>query len=360
MIEQKEFKLIQKLYEKFIILKRNLEYDKKKNRLKEIHLLLSNTQNWKNILITTQLYKENKEIETIILKIKDIDKKIKKIKILLRENDKKNIYSIHILITELKQKIQNLTLYTMLSQKNDKLNCYIDIQSGSGGLDAQNWAKMLLRMYLKWLHKKEFKVAIIHESEGDNIGIKSATVHVSGKYAYGWLRTETGIHRLVRPSPFNNNKKRHTSFCSIFVYPEIKKSHEIKIQSNDLRIDFYRSSGAGGQHVNTTESAVRVTHIPTGIVTQSQSDRSQHKNKNQALKQLVSKLHELQIQKKKTEQKKKEQLKHKIRWGNQIRSYILDDARIKDLRTGIEKTNIQEILNGDLDHFIEASLKMGL
>lgn len=248
----------------------------------------------------------------------------------------------------------------MFSKTHDACNCYIDIQSGSGGTEAQDWSKILLKMYLKWLDKKGFKTKIIEESTGEIVGIKSATVQVFGAYAFGWLRTETGIHRLIRKSPFDAGKRRHTSFSSVFIYPDIEEKINIKIHSSDLRIDVYRASGAGGQHVNRTESAVRITHIPTNLVTQCQNNRSQHKNKEQAIKQMKAKLYELQLQKKRREKTQIESNKLNISWGNQIRSYILDNSKIKDLRTGIEKHDIQSVLNGDLDDFIEQSLILGL
>jgi len=248
----------------------------------------------------------------------------------------------------------------MFSSKHDNCNCYVDIQSGSGGTDAQDWAKILLRMYLKWADKKGFQTEIIHESIGEIVGIKSATIKVHGEYAFGWLRTETGIHRLIRKSPFDSGKRRHTSFSSVFVYPDIDDQIYININSSELRVDVYRASGAGGQHVNRTESAVRITHLPTNLVTQCQSSRSQHKNKEQAIQQMKSKLYEMQKREKQKKKKELEKNKSNITWGNQIRSYILDNSKIKDLRTGIEKNHIQSVLDGDLDDFIEQSLIIGL
>jgi len=248
----------------------------------------------------------------------------------------------------------------MFSGKYDHLNCYVDLQSGSGGTEAQDWTNMLLRMYVKWSDRKKFKTELIEISEGEIAGIKSATIKISGEYAFGWFRTETGIHRLVRKSPFNANGHRHTSFCSAFVYPDINHDISIKIKKSDLRIDVYRASGAGGQHVNRTESAVRITHLPSGTVTQCQNDRSQHKNKEQAMKQLIAKLHHIETEKQKTEKQKSNNNKLTISWSSQIRSYILDDARIKDLRTGIECRDIQSILDGKLDLFVKQSLKLGI
>ncbi|AHN24653.1 Peptide chain release factor 2 [Gilliamella apicola] len=248
----------------------------------------------------------------------------------------------------------------MFSGDYDSADCYLDIQSGSGGTEAQDWAEMLLRMYLRWGESKGFTTEVMEVSDGDVAGIKSATIKVSGDYAYGWLRTETGVHRLVRKSPFDSGNRRHTSFASVFVYPEIDDNIDIDINPADLRIDVYRASGAGGQHVNRTESAVRITHIPTGIVTQCQNNRSQHSNKDQAMKQLKAKLYELEMQKKNAEKQQMEDNKSDIGWGSQIRSYVLDDSRIKDLRTGVETRNTQAVLDGDLDQFIEESLKAGL
>jgi len=244
--------------------------------------------------------------------------------------------------------------------KMDANNAYLDIQSGSGGTEAQDWAEMLLRMYLRWGDQHKFKTQILECSAGEVAGIKSATVHFEGSYAFGWLRTETGVHRLVRKSPFDSGNRRHTSFASVFASPEIDENIEVDVNPADLRIDTYRSSGSGGQHVNTTDSAVRITHVPTNIVVQCQNERSQHKNKAQALKQLRAKLYELELQKKTADQKILEASKSDISWGSQIRSYVLDDSRIKDLRTGVETTNTQAVLNGDLDRFMEASLKEGL
>jgi peptide chain release factor 2 len=260
----------------------------------------------------------------------------------------------------LEAKLVDLEFRRMFSGQHDGSDCYIDIQSGSGGTEAQDWANMVLRMYLRWGDAHGYKPELIELSDGDVAGIKSATVKFTGEYAFGWLRTETGVHRLVRKSPFDSGGRRHTSFCSVFVYPEIDDDIEIDINPADLRIDVYRASGAGGQHVNRTESAVRITHIPTGVVVQCQNDRSQHKNKDQCMKQLKAKLYELEIQKQNAEKQALEETKSDIGWGSQIRSYVLDDARIKDLRTGVETRNTQSVLDGDLDKFIEASLKSGL
>ncbi|AGJ61234.1 Peptide chain release factor 2 [Candidatus Moranella endobia PCVAL] len=263
-------------------------------------------------------------------------------------------------LTVLEEKLGQIELRRLFAGEYDSADCYLDIQAGSGGTEAQDWASMLLRMYLRWAESRGFHTEMIEESAGEVAGIKSVTIKVIGDYAYGWLRTETGVHRLVRKSPFDSCGRRHTSFSSAFVYPEVDDDIDIEINPAHLRIDVYRASGAGGQHVNRTESAVRITHLPTNIVTQCQSDRSQHKNKDQAMKQLKSKLYEFELQKKNAEKQTLEDTKSNISWGSQIRSYVLDDSRIKDLRTGIETRNIQSVLDGNLDQFIEASLKAGL
>lgn len=321
-------------------------------------------ETWKTKQSIYQLNKEKNSLNMIVEKIEKIEKKIEETSIFIElaqeTKDYTIIKDIIIEIEKIEEKIKKLEFYRMFSKKHDNCNCYIDIQSGSGGTEAQDWSKILLKMYLKWCDKKGFKTEIIEESIGEIVGIKSATIQVFGEYAFGWLRTETGIHRLIRKSPFDSGNRRHTSFSSVFIYPDIEEKINIEISLSDLRIDVYRASGAGGQHVNRTESAVRITHIPTNLVTQCQSNRSQHKNKEQAIKQMKSKLYELQIQKKRKEQKKIENNKLDISWGNQIRSYILDHSKIKDLRTGIEKHDIQSILNGDLDDFIEQSLILGL
>lgn len=263
-------------------------------------------------------------------------------------------------LDQLSAKLEQLEFRRMFSGEYDSADCYLDIQAGSGGTEAQDWASMLLRMYLRWAESKGFKTEVIEESDGDVAGLKSATIKIIGDYAFGWLRTETGVHRLVRKSPFDSGGRRHTSFSSVFIYPEVDDDIDIDINPADLRIDVYRASGAGGQHVNKTESAVRITHLPTNIVVQCQNDRSQHKNKDQAFKQLRAKLYEYEMQKKNADKQMLEDNKSDIGWGSQIRSYVLDDSRIKDLRTNVETRNTQAVLDGDLDKFIEASLKAGL
>lgn len=278
----------------------------------------------------------------------------------VEENDPDTVTEVEEELTGLKATLEKLEFRRMFSGEMDENNAYIEIQSGSGGTEAQDWANMMLRMYLRWCESKGFKAELMEVTDGEVAGIKGATIKVDGEYAFGWLRTETGVHRLVRKSPFDSGNRRHTSFASVFVSPEVDDNIDIEINPADLRIDVYRASGAGGQHVNRTESAVRITHMPSGIVTQCQNDRSQHKNKDQAMKQLKAKLYEMEMQKRNAEAQAMEDSKADIGWGSQIRSYVLDDSRIKDLRTGIENRNTQAVLDGDLDPFIEASLKAGL
>jgi peptide chain release factor 2 len=276
------------------------------------------------------------------------------------ESDDATLSAVGEDVAGIEKDVAALEFRRMFSNALDPNNCFIDIQAGSGGTEAQDWASMLERMYLKYCDKKGFSAELLEQSDGEVAGIKSATIKVSGEYAYGHLRTEVGVHRLVRKSPFDANARRHTSFASVFVYPEIDDSIEVEINPADLRIDVYRASGAGGQHVNKTESAVRITHIPTGIVVQSQNDRSQHRNRAECFAMLKSRLYELEIRKRTAEQNKLEEAKTDIAWGHQIRSYVLDQSRIKDLRTGVEIGNTQAVLDGDLDEFITASLKQGV
>lgn len=278
----------------------------------------------------------------------------------VNDSDEESIDAIQQDLKHYENRIAELEFRRMFSGEMDQCNAFLDIQSGSGGTEAQDWAEMLLRMYLRWGEASGFKTELMEVSPGDVAGIKSATIHFEGDYVFGRLRTETGVHRLVRKSPFDSGNRRHTSFAAVFVSPEIDDDIEIDINPADLRIDVYRASGAGGQHVNKTESAVRITHNPTGVVVQCQTDRSQHKNKASAMKQLKAKLYELEIQKRNADQKAVEDNKSDIGWGSQIRSYVLDQSRIKDLRTGVETGNTQAVLDGDLDQFIEASLKSGL
>lgn len=278
----------------------------------------------------------------------------------VEENDEAAVADIEKEVNRLNSVMEVLEFRRMFSGEMDPNNAYLDIQSGSGGTEAQDWANMLLRMYLRWADSHGFKTQIVELSAGEVAGIKSATVHIEGEYVFGWLRTEIGVHRLVRKSPFDSGNRRHTSFAAVFVSPEIDDNIEIDINPADLRIDTYRSSGAGGQHVNTTDSAVRITHIPTNTVVSCQNERSQHANKDHAMKMLRAKLYELEMQKRNAAAQALEDTKSDIGWGSQIRSYVLDQSRIKDLRTGVENTNCDAVLDGDLDKFIEASLKQGL
>lgn len=310
------------------------------------------------------LGKERAQLEKVVQTIDRLDKGLTESHDLLelsqQEDDESTVSAVLQDLEELEQQLFRLEFNRMFSGETDECNAFLDIQSGSGGTEAQDWAEMLLRMYLRWAESRGFTTEMIDYSPGEVAGIKGATVKVEGDYAFGWLRTETGVHRLVRKSPFDAGNRRHTSFAAVFVSPELDDSIEIDINPTELRIDVYRASGAGGQHVNRTESAVRITHLPTNLVVQCQNDRSQHKNKATAMKQLRAKLYELEMQKRRATQQVIEDSKVDIGWGHQIRSYVLDQSRIKDLRTGIETTNTQAVLNGDLDPFIKASLKQGL
>jgi len=278
----------------------------------------------------------------------------------VEEDDPDTLASVETDLLTLERKIGALEFQRMFSGDMDDRPCFIDIQAGSGGTEAQDWAEMLLRMYLRWAETRGWDAEIVEASAGEVAGIKSATIRVEGEYAYGWCRTETGVHRLVRKSPYDSGNRRHTSFASVFVSPEVDDNIDIEIDPSDLRIDVYRASGAGGQHVNRTESAVRITHEPSGIVVQCQTDRSQHKNKDRAMSQLRAKLYEMELQKQREQAQAAEEEKADIGWGSQIRNYVLDQSRIKDLRTGVERTDTQKVLDGDLDEFVGASLKAGL
>lgn len=296
-------------------------------------------------------------IDELLIGINDADELLS---LAIDENDDSTIEEVACDLASFEDRIADLEFHRMFSGEMDDYNAFIDIQSGAGGTEAQDWAEMILRMYLRWAESHNFQTDLIEVSAGEIAGIKSATARIAGEYAYGWLRTETGVHRLVRKSPFDSGNRRHTSFASVFVSPEVDDDIDIDIDLSDLRIDVYRASGAGGQHVNRTESAVRITHIPTNIVVQCQNDRSQHKNKATAMKQLKAKLYEFELQIRRSETSKIEESKANVGWGNQIRSYVLDQSRIKDLRTGIETGNTQAVLDGRLDEFIEAGLKQGL
>ena len=310
------------------------------------------------------LGKERAQLEAVVESLESLQQGLQDAAELLElageENDTAAVTELLTELASFERHIADLEFQRMFSGAADACYAFLDIQAGSGGTEAQDWAEMLLRMYLRWGERRGFQTELIEVSPGEVAGIKSATVRFEGPYAYGWLRTETGVHRLVRKSPFDSGNRRHTSFAAVFVSPEIDDSFEIDINPADLRIDVYRASGAGGQHVNRTESAVRITHLPSGIVTQCQNDRSQHKNRATAMKQLKAKLYELEVQKRNAESQALEESKSDIGWGSQIRSYVLDQSRIKDLRTGVEVGNTQAVLDGDLDKFIEASLKSGL
>ena len=330
----------------------------------EIEILLAKDGLWDHPEEVKPVLKERTLLSSKIDLCKNLSKDIEECEILLdlalEESDLETLEDVSNQVEAIDTRIKELSLNLMLDGEDDHNNAIVSINAGAGGTEAQDWAEMLLRMYLRWGEAHGFKTELMEASAGDVAGIKSATIHISGEYVFGRLRTETGVHRLVRKSPFDSGNRRHTSFAAVFVSPEIDDDIEIDINPADLRIDVYRASGAGGQHVNRTESAVRITHNPTGVVVQCQNDRSQHKNKATAMKQLKAKLYELEIQKRNADQQAVEETKSDIGWGSQIRSYVLDQSRIKDLRTNVETGNTQAVLDGDLDQFIEASLKSGL
>ena len=340
------------------------DLDTKSERLTEVVRELEDPAIWDNPERAQELGRERARLEEVVLTLATMAQSLQDagelLEIAAEEEDVASVEEIAADVAGLEAEIAQLEFRRMFSGEMDEANAFLDIQSGSGGTEAQDWAEMLLRMFLRWGERHGFKTELIEVSAGEVAGIKSATVRFEGDYAFGWLRTETGVHRLVRKSPFDSGNRRHTSFAAVFVSPEIADDFEIDINPADLRIDVYRASGAGGQHVNRTESAVRITHAPSGIVVQCQNDRSQHKNKATAMKQLKSKLYELEMQKRSVDQQALEETKSDIGWGSQIRSYVLDQSRIKDLRTGVEVGNTQAVLDGDLDQFIEASLKSGL
>ncbi|OAI12335.1 peptide chain release factor 2 [Methylomonas koyamae] len=345
-------------------LKNYLDFDSKSERLVEVLRELEDPAIWNKPEQAQAMGKERAMLEGIVNTIKDLEQGLNDAEELLamavEENDADTVDTVANDLEGYEKQVANLEFQRMFSGEMDANNAFLDIQAGSGGTEAQDWASMIERMYLRWGEAKGFKTELIEESPGDVAGIKSATIKFEGPYAFGWLRTETGVHRLVRKSPFDSGNRRHTSFASVFVSPEIDDDIEIDINPADLRIDVYRASGAGGQHVNRTESAVRITHAPSGIVTQCQSDRSQHKNKDTAMKQLKAKLYEMEMLKRSEGLQAIEDSKSDIGWGSQIRSYVLDQSRIKDLRTNVETGNTQAVLDGALDQFIEASLKSGL
>ncbi|XKE47543.1 peptide chain release factor 2 [Halomonas organivorans] len=356
--------LIKDLSERTDVLRGYLDYAEKKDRLEEVTRELEDPDVWSDPDYAQKLGKERATLEAIVATIDELDQGLADSQDLLElaemEEDEGTVEEVQRELEGLQASLEKLEFRRMFSGEMDENNAYLDIQAGSGGTEAQDWANMLLRMYLRWCEHHGFKAEIIELSAGEVAGIKSATVHVQGEYAFGWLRTETGVHRLVRKSPFDSGGRRHTSFASVFLSPEVDDSFEVDINPADLRTDTYRSSGAGGQHVNTTDSAVRITHEPTGIVVACQSQRSQHANRDFAMKQLKAKLWEHEMEKRNAAKQAAEDSKADIGWGSQIRSYVLDDQRIKDLRTGVQTSNCDKVLDGDLDQFIEASLKQGL
>ncbi|WP_106408285.1 peptide chain release factor 2 [Parendozoicomonas haliclonae] len=355
---------IKDMTERTDVLRGYLDYAGKKDRLIEVERELEDPAIWNEPENAQALGRERSQLEAVVSTIDTMDQGLADARELLdmsvEDDDEDGVQGVVEELDALREQLEKLEFRRMFSGEMDPNNAYLDIQAGSGGTEAQDWANMMLRMYLRWGEDKGFKCEIIEASAGEVAGIKSATVQFTGEYAFGWLRTETGVHRLVRKSPFDSGGRRHTSFSSVFVSPEIDDNIEIEINPADLRIDTYRSSGAGGQHVNTTDSAVRITHVPSGIVVACQNQRSQHQNKDKAMQQLKAKLYEQEMMKRSADAQALEDTKSDIGWGSQIRSYVLDNSRIKDLRTGVETRNTQAVLDGDLDRFIEASLKKGL
>ncbi|MDX9707580.1 MAG: peptide chain release factor 2 [Azospira sp.] len=355
---------IDDLAERGDALRRYLDYDHKRERLTLLNKELEDPKIWDDAKRAQELGREKKALEDVVLVLEEVAAGLKDCRELFdmgkEEGDDDTLLAVEADVAEIEKKVAGLEFRRMFSNPQDPNPCFLEIQAGAGGTEAQDWASMLLRMYLRYCERKGFTVEVLEESEGDVAGLKSATVRIDGDHAYGHLRTETGIHRLVRKSPFDSNARRHTSFTSVFVYPEVDDSIEIDINPADVRTDTYRASGAGGQHINKTDSAVRLTHTPTGIVVQCQNDRSQHRNRDEAWKMLRARLYELELRKQQSEQQRLEDAKSDIGWGHQIRSYVLDQSRIKDLRTNYEVGNTQAVLDGDLDDFIQASLKQGV
>lgn len=340
------------------------DYDVKAARLEVVNAELEDPGVWNDPDRAQALGREKKSLENTVQTLTDLDRGIRDAQELFElaqaDDDAPTLHAIESDADAFQQLLEALEFKRMFANPADPLNCFVDIQAGAGGTEAQDWASMLLRQYLRYCENKGFKAEVMEASEGEVAGIKSATIKIEGDYAFGHLRTETGVHRLVRKSPFDSAGGRHTSFASVFVYPQVDDSIDIDINPADLRIDTYRASGAGGQHINKTDSAVRITHNPSGIVVQCQNDRSQHRNRAEAMDMLRSKLYELEMRNRMAEQQKLEDSKTDVGWGHQIRSYVLDQSRIKDLRTGVEISNTQRVLDGDLDPFIQASLKEGL
>jgi peptide chain release factor 2 len=340
------------------------DFDAKSERLEEVSRELENPNVWDNPQRAQELGKERANLDRIVGGIRTLTDSLGEagdlLDLAVGENDESTISAVSDDVEHLAAKVEKLEFQRMFSGKMDSANAFVDIQAGAGGTEAQDWAEMLLRMYLRWCEHKGWKTELLEVSAGEVAGIKSATFRVEGDYAYGWLKTEIGVHRLVRKSPFDSDNRRHTSFSSVFVSPEVDDDIDIEINPADLKTDVYRSSGAGGQHVNKTESAVRITHVPSGIVVACQTERSQHANRDRAMKMLKAKLYEMELLKRNAEKDALEATKSDIGWGSQIRNYVLDQSRIKDLRTGIERTDTQKVLDGDLDEFVESSLKAGL
>ncbi|HIE1099661.1 MULTISPECIES: peptide chain release factor 2 [Stenotrophomonas] len=352
------------LTDRVLSLRGYLDYDAKKERLEEVTRELESPDVWNNAEYAQNLGRERSSLEKTVGGIASVLDGLTDAAELLElaesEQDEDTALAVVADLDKHQAHVEKLEFQRMFSGEMDNAAAFVDIQAGAGGTEAQDWAEILLRMYLRWCESRGWKTELMEVSGGDVAGIKSATLRVEGDYAYGWLKTETGVHRLVRKSPFDSDNRRHTSFTSVFVSPEIDDNIDITINPADLRTDVYRSSGAGGQHVNKTESAVRITHIPTNIVVACQTGRSQHQNRDNAMKMLAAKLYELEIQKRNAEKDAVEATKSDIGWGSQIRNYVLDQSRIKDLRTGIERSDTQKVLDGDLDEFVEASLKAGL
>ncbi|MBU0753245.1 MAG: peptide chain release factor 2 [Gammaproteobacteria bacterium] len=345
-------------------LRRYLDYDGRASKLEELARELEDPKVWDDAKRAQTLGKDKKALEDVVLTLREIGGAIADAQDLFDlargEDDEDTLVAVESDIAEVDARVGGLEFRRMFSGAADPNNCFIDIQAGAGGTEACDWASMLLRQYLKYCERKGFKAEVLEQTDGDVAGIRSASLKVEGDYAYGYLRTETGVHRLVRKSPFDSSGGRHTSFASLYVYPEIDDSIEVEINPADLRVDTFRASGAGGQHINKTDSAIRITHAPSGIVVQCQNDRSQHRNRAEAMAMLKSRLYELELRKRQAEADKLEAGKTDVGWGHQIRSYVLDNSRIKDLRTNVEISNTQKVLDGDLDAFIEASLKQGV
>ncbi|WP_242103765.1 MULTISPECIES: peptide chain release factor 2 [unclassified Lysobacter] len=341
-----------------------LDYDAKRERLEEVERELEHPDIWNDAERAQALGRERSLLDKTVNGIRTLTEGLagsgELLDLVEAENDEETANAIVADVDRYEKGVEQLEFQRMFSGKMDSHSAFVDIQAGAGGTEAQDWAEMLLRMYLRWAESRGWKTELLEASGGDVAGIKSATFRVEGDFAYGWLKTETGVHRLVRKSPFDSDNRRHTSFTSVFVSPEVDDEIDIEINPADLKTDVYRSSGAGGQHVNKTESAVRITHVPTGIVVACQTERSQHANRDRAMKMLAAKLYELEVQKRNAVRDAVEATKSDIGWGSQIRNYVLDQSRIKDLRTGIERSDTQKVLDGDLDEFIEASLKSGL